>query len=153
MRIPSLTSALLARCPNSPYYRGDPAVQPLNPHSPEQKIFPKCEIFHTSRPITERCCLREGRSRCSLGECRHKGSGIGILAGEDPIAAYGRPNYTANSRADATRTTTGKGRSDGTYRERSHERGVRPPTTNFSTTILFLHRETPAGWSPRARMP
>jgi hypothetical protein len=25
------------------------------------KIFPKCEASHTSRPISERCCLRNGR--------------------------------------------------------------------------------------------
>jgi CheY-like chemotaxis protein len=32
----------------------------------EEKLFPKCELPHTSRPLPERCCLRVGRSGAHL---------------------------------------------------------------------------------------
>ena len=34
------------------------------------KLFPKCELPHTSQPIPEGCCLRVGGSGRSSGECR-----------------------------------------------------------------------------------
>jgi hypothetical protein len=42
----------------------------------QEKLFPKCELPHTSRPIPERCCLRAGGSARSKWNLR---SGFLIL--------------------------------------------------------------------------
>ena len=62
------------RCPRHPSRLGIFANGPPKPRqwrSPvpqsEQKLFPKCELSHTSRPVPERCCSRMGRR--SSGEC------------------------------------------------------------------------------------
>src|SRR3954465_8765307 len=48
----------LCSAPLSLLWSDDVLHHPGSRQEPSRKIFPKCELPHTSRPIPERCCLR-----------------------------------------------------------------------------------------------
>jgi hypothetical protein len=64
--LPAAPIAVRAFCNGGPKTRQWSSLVPQS----EEKLFPKCELPHTSRPIPERCCLRVSRSGHSSGECR-----------------------------------------------------------------------------------
>src|ERR1700731_1020261 len=63
-----------------------------------EKLFPKCELPHTSRPIPERCCLRMGGSGRLSGECRFKSEyPAGFIGIRRPLPRWRGPGRQALS--------------------------------------------------------